>query len=194
MRMEPFACSLAVLLPGPVHLKARPFVAWSRARGLTPYSVSRVHIDDYVIDIRTERNLGGRSIAARLTAIRQFFKWMGNREFRIDDPTLFIQNPRFRKPLPQPLSHDELAVLLDLPLRGGDGPIPGGTQLCSVPLPGRVCGSPRRRPSTGTMSTSPPGRGLSLSSTAREGRTGWSRSPSGRAGEMKLPAHAASDS
>lgn len=101
----------------------RRFAAWSKARGLTPYSVSRVHIDDYVIDIRTERNLGGRSIAARITAIRQFFKWLGNRELRTDDPTLFTQNPKFRKLFPQPLSHDELAVLLELPLRGGDGPI-----------------------------------------------------------------------
>lgn len=50
----------------------RRFAAWSRARGLTPYSVSPVHIDDYVVDIRIERNLGGRSIAARLTALRQF--------------------------------------------------------------------------------------------------------------------------
>lgn len=102
----------------------RRFSAWARTRGLTPYSTSRVHIDDYVIDIRERRNLGGRSIAARLTAIRQFFKWMNIREFRIDDPTKAIQNPKFSKPLPQPLSQDELAVLLELPLRGVDGPIP----------------------------------------------------------------------
>lgn len=32
---------------------------------------------------------------------------MDIREFRIDDPTKAIQNPKFRKPLPQPLSQDE---------------------------------------------------------------------------------------
>lgn len=103
--------------------EARRFAAWAESKGLGIHSVERVHIEDYVVHIRDTRELGGRSIAARLTAIRQLFTWLADRGIRPDNPTTGIRNPSFRKPLYPVLSPDELEVLLELPNRRTDGPI-----------------------------------------------------------------------
>ena len=101
--------------------EARRFADWADSRGFAISAVRRVDIEDYVSHIRQTRNLGGRSIATRLTALRGFYDWALGREVATVNPARAVPNPKFRKPLPQVLSTDQTAVLLSLPLRDGDG-------------------------------------------------------------------------
>lgn len=61
--------------------------------------------------------LGGRSIAARLTAIRGLYGGALTRELVAWNPARAVPNPRFRKPLLEVLCTHQLQGLLALPLR-----------------------------------------------------------------------------
>lgn len=95
------------------------FSKWICALGLCPGDVAASDIEAYVRH-QHGRGLGGRSIAAHLSAIRSFFGWLERNGLIDTDPTKPIRNPKFRKPLPRILTDDQLAVLLDLPRRRGD--------------------------------------------------------------------------
>lgn len=104
--------------------EAHRFAEWAVANELQIDGVSRLDVEAYVAYMRNERGLGGRSIAARLTALRGLYDWAFTRELASSNPARAVPNPKFRKPLPEVLSSDQLGVLLQLPLRGGDGFIP----------------------------------------------------------------------
>ena len=50
--------------------------------------------------------------ARRLSALRQFFRFLHAEGFRIDDPSSSLDSPRLRRPLPKHLSEDEVEMLL----------------------------------------------------------------------------------
>lgn len=97
------------------------FSEWSTQRRLSPVEVEAHDIYAYVREVLVgERGLGGRSIAARLAAIRGFFEWMIRHQMRATNPGKAVPTPTFRKPNPKVLTVDQLATLLDLPLRRRD--------------------------------------------------------------------------
>lgn len=96
---------------------------WLSDRGLCVCEARPADIETYVGHLRAVRGLGNRSVAARLTALRSLYRWLGRNGEIEEDPTSDIPNPKFRKPLPEVLSADQLAVLLDLPLRDGDSDV-----------------------------------------------------------------------
>lgn len=65
----------------------------------------------YLADLAA-RGFAASSSARRLSAIRQFHKFLQSERIRADDPCLALDSPRKARPLPKVLSVDEMARLL----------------------------------------------------------------------------------
>ena len=65
-----------------------------------------------VIALWHQRGLSTRSVARRLSALRQFMSWAVEDQIRADNPCRWIDNPSLPTSLPQSLSEDEVAKLL----------------------------------------------------------------------------------
>ena len=60
----------------------------------------------------SQRKTSARTAARRLSALRQFYKFLIAEGRRTDDPTAAIDAPRLGRPLPKLLSEDEMARLI----------------------------------------------------------------------------------
>lgn len=65
-----------------------------------------------VIALWHQRGLSARSVARRLSALRQFMSWAVEDQIRADNPCRWIDNPSLPTSLPKSLSEDEVAKLL----------------------------------------------------------------------------------
>ena len=65
-----------------------------------------------VIRLWYQTGLSARSVARRLSALRQFMGWAVDDQIRTDNPCRWIDNPSLPAPLPKSLSEDEVAKLL----------------------------------------------------------------------------------
>jgi len=81
----------------------------NRDETLDGASVSALH--DYLADASIRR-LAPRTLARRLSAIRQFFRFLLTDGMRGDDPSSGLDAPRLGRPLPKILSEDEVARLI----------------------------------------------------------------------------------
>jgi integrase/recombinase XerD len=61
----------------------------------------------------TRAGLAPRSAARKLSALRQFYRFLVLERVRADDPTAALDAPRLGRPLPKVLSQEEAAALLD---------------------------------------------------------------------------------
>jgi integrase/recombinase XerD len=61
-----------------------------------------------------KRGLAARSSARRLSALRQFFKFLVAEEVRSDDPSAALDGPKLGRPLPKLLDEDEMARLIEV--------------------------------------------------------------------------------
>jgi integrase/recombinase XerD len=68
-------------------------------------------LHDYLSAAGTRR-LAPRTVARRLSAIRQFYRFLLTDGLRGDDPTSGLDTPRLGRPLPKMLSEDEVARLI----------------------------------------------------------------------------------
>ena len=66
------------------------------------------------------QKLGAASLARRLSAIRQFHKFLYAEGWRRDDPTLAVEGPRRSRPLPKLLSMAEVERLIAIAREGLD--------------------------------------------------------------------------
>lgn len=69
----------------------------------------------------SDAGLAPRTAARRLSALRQFYRFLLAEGDRPDDPTLHLDGPRLGRPLPKYLTEEEVERLL-LAARHGDGP------------------------------------------------------------------------
>jgi len=60
------------------------------------------------------RGMSARSAARRLSALRQFFKFLLAENVRADDPTAALDGPKLGRPLPKLLAEEEMAALIEL--------------------------------------------------------------------------------
>nr|ADI19020.1 site-specific recombinase xerd [uncultured alpha proteobacterium HF0070_05I22] len=65
-----------------------------------------------VISLWHQRGLSARSVARRLSALRQFMGWAVDDQIRTDNPCRWIDNPSLPALLPKSLSEDEVMKLL----------------------------------------------------------------------------------
>jgi len=73
---------------------------------------SAEHLRDYLASL-VSRGFAASSQARRLSALRQFFKFLHAEGVRADDPTGTLDMPRKDRLLPTTLSEDDAALLLD---------------------------------------------------------------------------------
>ncbi len=60
----------------------------------------------------SENDLAPSTAARRLSALKQFFRFLQAEDLRADDPCATIEGPRLGQPLPKTLSEDQVAQLL----------------------------------------------------------------------------------
>jgi len=81
------------------------------ARGLVLDGADAAALHDYLTAAATRR-LAPRTLARRLSAIRQFFRFLLTDGVRGDDPTSGLDAPRLGRPLPKILSEGEVTRLI----------------------------------------------------------------------------------
>jgi integrase/recombinase XerD len=99
------------------------FSTWSTPRGLTPLTADANALQSYLRSL-TDAGLAARTAARRLSALRQFFRFLVQEGLRTDDPTELQEGPRLPASLPKPLSQPEVTALVDgaARLSGARGP------------------------------------------------------------------------
>src|SRR5690606_97815 len=88
----------------------------------------------YLNDI-AERGFATTSQARKLSAIRQFFKFLYSEGLRTDDPTGTLDSPRKDRPLPKTMSEADTGRLLDrAALEAADPALGDGDPLAALRL------------------------------------------------------------
>ena len=91
---------------------ARRFGAWAAKRGVTVEAAGREEVAGYLEHLaRTGRSAATASLC--LSALRQLYGFLAEDGVRADDPTLTIERPATRRPLPKVLTTEEVGALLD---------------------------------------------------------------------------------
>ncbi|MDA0703377.1 MAG: site-specific tyrosine recombinase XerD, partial [Proteobacteria bacterium] len=88
------------------------FAAFLARRGGAPEAAAGDDLRAYLADL-DRRAYGARTIARRLSALRQFHRFLVSEGVRPDDPTQQIDAPRRARPLPKILTEEEVGRILD---------------------------------------------------------------------------------
>ncbi len=97
------------------------YVAFLARAGKTPLEAADADIRALQAD-GAARGLSPATVARRLSAIKQFHKHLFVEGERADDPTLALEGPRRRRPLPKVLAVAEVEKLIDVAREGLDDP------------------------------------------------------------------------
>jgi integrase/recombinase XerD len=93
------------------HADLADFSAYAAMRGVTPSGADAGLLQSYMAGLRTA-GLAARTAARRLSAIRQFHRFLLREGIRPDDPTQLLDAPTLPQPLPKYLSEQEVDALL----------------------------------------------------------------------------------
>jgi integrase/recombinase XerD len=88
------------------------FAAFAASRGCVVASADRDVLSAYLQGMSVQ-GLSARSVARRLSCLRQFHRFLAREAVRGDDPTDLLDSPRLPAPLPKLLSEGEVTALLD---------------------------------------------------------------------------------
>ncbi|MEM6852486.1 MAG: site-specific tyrosine recombinase XerD [Pseudomonadota bacterium] len=83
-------------------------------------NATRDDVSDFMARL-SDAGLAASTAALKLSALRQFYRFLFAEGVRKDDPTSSIERPKTRRPLPRTLSHADVDALLGA-ARAGDGP------------------------------------------------------------------------
>jgi integrase/recombinase XerD len=92
------------------------FSGYAAARGSAPAAADATVLQGYMAGLHGA-GLSARTAARRLSALRQFHKFLLREGVRTDDPTALLDAPRLRPPLPKYLSEHEVDLLLQAAAR-----------------------------------------------------------------------------
>jgi integrase/recombinase XerD len=95
------------------------FNAFCRAEEGEPVNADAALLGRYMRRL-ADTGLSARTAARRLSALRQFYRFLVREGVRPDDPTELLQNPRPRPSLPKALAEMEVEALIE-----GAGKLPG---------------------------------------------------------------------
>ena len=87
------------------------YEAYLKAKGIDALKADATHVRGFLV-ARGGQSLSAASLARRLSAIRQFHKFLYAEGWRRDDPTLAVEGPRRPRPLPKLLSIAEVERLI----------------------------------------------------------------------------------
>ncbi len=68
------------------------------------------------LEILNKEKKSTRTVAHYITVIKEFFKFLEREEVIDENPTLYLEQPKLRKSLPNVLSEEEIFKILDIPL------------------------------------------------------------------------------
>ncbi|HEX4172049.1 MAG TPA: site-specific tyrosine recombinase XerD [Acetobacteraceae bacterium] len=88
------------------------FAAFARARGLSPSECDAVALQAYMAGLQRV-GLAARTASRRLSALRQFHRFLLREGVRNDDPAALLDAPKLPRSLPKYLSEQEVEALLD---------------------------------------------------------------------------------
>lgn len=88
------------------------YVGYLARRGHTPRDATAAHVRGW-IETMSRTGMAASTSARRLSAIRQFHKFLFAESRRDDDPTATLDSPRLGRPLPKILGEDEVGRLLE---------------------------------------------------------------------------------
>ncbi|MEM9317567.1 MAG: tyrosine recombinase [Pseudomonadota bacterium] len=89
----------------------KDYLGWAARRDLDPIQATRTDIEAYAIDLEAQ-GLAQATRARRLSALRQFFRFLHEDGLRQDNPALRLKGPGKARRLPKTLDHDEVDRLL----------------------------------------------------------------------------------
>ena len=89
------------------------FATFLGARGGALDAAEGDDLRAYLADL-DRRAFGARTIARRLSALRQFHRFLVSEGVRADDPTQQIDAPRRERPLPKILTEEEVERILEI--------------------------------------------------------------------------------
>jgi integrase/recombinase XerD len=95
------------------------FAGFLRGRRRQPEDANAQDVHRYLASLAAA-GLSGRTGARRLSALRQFFRFLYGNGERGDDPSATIDSPRLGRPLPKYLSEAEVDALLEAAHRRDD--------------------------------------------------------------------------
>ena len=104
------------------------FASWLSPRGRTLREAGRDDVTAYLAHLHE----GGRSAATAalcLSSLRQFYGFLLEDGVRPDDPTLTVERPKTRRPLPKTLGVDEVDALLSAAQTKAAGGDPGALRF-----------------------------------------------------------------
>jgi integrase/recombinase XerD len=87
------------------------FLAFLAAKGSSVQDASADHLRAYLA-VLTRKGLAASSRARKLSAIRQFFRFLLSEGLRKDDPSSAIDSPKLGRPLPKVLSLADVEILI----------------------------------------------------------------------------------
>jgi integrase/recombinase XerD len=87
------------------------FAAFARARGATPAGCDAEALRAY-LGALADAGLAARTAARKLSALRQFHRFLVREGVRPDDPTQLLDSPRLPRTLPKYLTEPEVDALL----------------------------------------------------------------------------------
>ena len=99
---------------------------WLRRKGGTLDGASPEALRAYLAGL-TGAGLSARTVARRLSALRQFFRFLAREGMRGDDPTALLDTPRLPQSLPKALREEEVEALI-----AGASRLPGRSGLLAV--------------------------------------------------------------
>lgn len=110
-----FVACVSCLSPNTVrayeqHLDA--FVDWCGSRGMDPLCISVRWLRAYISDMRAS-GLSPRSVAAHLSSIRSFFRWMMAEGMVESNPAEALSSPKLPSSLPATASAEQMRSLFD---------------------------------------------------------------------------------
>jgi integrase/recombinase XerD len=109
------------------------YAAFLASKGQTLLNAPRDSVAAWLDDLKTE-GLSASSSARRLSAVRQFHKFLCADGVRGDDPTRIVASPRSRRALPKVLSVAEVDRLLSLAETEANAPSSPQKQLAAQRL------------------------------------------------------------
>lgn len=88
------------------------FAEFAVSRGRTVIEADTALIRDYLADLG-RAGMAPSTVARKLSALRQFHRFLRGENVRMDDPTGPLEGPHVTRPLPRILSEDEVSAMLD---------------------------------------------------------------------------------
>ena len=92
----------------------RELLEFFSLKGLDPATVDRQGLFLFLMRLR-QRELGNRTLARKLSSLRGFFAFVADEGWRADNPAELLENPKLGRKLPEFLTRDEAARLLEAP-------------------------------------------------------------------------------